>query len=268
MTKIEDGLIALAASFRRLPLIARIVSVPLSMFIVTALLAFALYGPDLSPDARITRATDHEINDGPVASMVPSVYGAREGSATAELDQAGFYAYVTYKYTRGPEGVVVSQDPPAGTAWVGSTVNIALSQAYPAIPGVLGSTLREARAFITGTEFKVEVVERSSAAPAGTVLAQRPAEGVGRKPGSIVRLVVAIEPPGVFGNPWGYEFSGSTVIYRPPNDFCLYFYCISSFWSGNGYVVQCLDGEVSRSGGIQGACSYHGGVRRPVYAHG
>lgn len=30
---------------------------------------------------------------------------------------------------------------------------------------------------------------------------------------------------------------------------------------GNGYDVTCNDGTSSRSGGIQGACSHHGGVR-------
>ncbi|MEA2167082.1 MAG: hypothetical protein QOF76_382 [Solirubrobacteraceae bacterium] len=29
---------------------------------------------------------------------------------------------------------------------------------------------------------------------------------------------------------------------------------------GNGYPVVCADGSVSTSGGIQGACSHHGGV--------
>lgn len=27
----------------------------------------------------------------------------------------------------------------------------------------------------------------------------------------------------------------------------------------NGYVIQCVDGEWSHSGGVSGACSYHGG---------
>jgi hypothetical protein len=31
--------------------------------------------------------------------------------------------------------------------------------------------------------------------------------------------------------------------------------------SGNGYQVTCEDGTVSQSGGIQGACSHHGGER-------
>jgi hypothetical protein len=33
------------------------------------------------------------------------------------------------------------------------------------------------------------------------------------------------------------------------------------FGQGHGYVVECTDGTLSDSGGIQGACSHHGGVR-------
>jgi hypothetical protein len=43
--------------------------------------------------------------------------------------------------------------------------------------------------------------------------------------------------------------------------FCASHACIGNFGNGNGYVVQCADGTWSRSGGEQGACSYHGGER-------
>ena len=33
---------------------------------------------------------------------------------------------------------------------------------------------------------------------------------------------------------------------------------IPNFPNGNGYIVQCADGEWSHSGGLSGACSYHG----------
>jgi hypothetical protein len=33
------------------------------------------------------------------------------------------------------------------------------------------------------------------------------------------------------------------------------------FGNGNGYIVECVDGTMSDSGGIQGACSHHGGER-------
>ncbi len=46
---------------------------------------------------------------------------------------------------------------------------------------------------------------------------------------------------------YGYEYGG-----QPTTE---------DFGEGNGYVVECVDGTLSDSGGIQGACSHHGGVR-------
>lgn len=73
--------------------------------------------------------------------------------------------------------------------------------------------------------------------------------------------------PGVNCNPWGYNFNPGNYIYSPPAAFCNYFSCINNFPNGHGYVVECQDGEYSKSGGVQGACSYHGGVMRPLYSH-
>ncbi len=73
--------------------------------------------------------------------------------------------------------------------------------------------------------------------------------------------------PGVNCNPWGYNFNPGNYIYSPPSAFCNYFQCINNFFNGHGYVVECQDGEYSKSGGVQGACSYHGGVMHPLYSH-
>lgn len=43
------------------------------------------------------------------------------------------------------------------------------------------------------------------------------------------------------------------------SQFCVTHVCIPNFPNGRGYIVQCADGEWSHSGGIQGACSDHGG---------
>ncbi len=69
-------------------------------------------------------------------------------------------------------------------------------------------------------------------------------------------------------NPWGYDFCSGNLVTAPPGNFCSYFACIASFWSfTNGYVDQCNDGKYSHSGGRSGACSSHGGERRPLYSH-
>jgi hypothetical protein len=70
-------------------------------------------------------------------------------------------------------------------------------------------------------------------------------------------------------NPWGYNYDSGALIYNPPSNFCSYFACIASFWNGVGYVVQCLDGTFSLSGGRTGVCSSgHGGFYRNLYAPG
>ena len=48
---------------------------------------------------------------------------------------------------------------------------------------------------------------------------------------------------------------------RTGQSFCDVHQCIPSFDAGRGSIVQCADGEWSHSGGVQGACSSHGGIR-------
>lgn len=68
-------------------------------------------------------------------------------------------------------------------------------------------------------------------------------------------------------NPYGYDFCfPGGFIYSPPADFCSYFACIGNFWNGRGHVIQCRDGMFSKSGGIRGSCSYHGGNQRALYS--
>lgn len=71
---------------------------------------------------------------------------------------------------------------------------------------------------------------------------------------------------GAPANPWNYTFCSGRLITAPPSAFCSYFTCISSFWKGTGYVVQCSDGAFSKSGGHTGVCSTHGGFKRNLYS--
>jgi len=43
------------------------------------------------------------------------------------------------------------------------------------------------------------------------------------------------------------------------NGFCDTHRCIENFDAGHGSIIQCRDGMWSHSGGLRGACSYHGG---------
>lgn len=67
-------------------------------------------------------------------------------------------------------------------------------------------------------------------------------------------------------NPWNYTYCGGSLITSPDSGICQYFACISSFWNGTGYVVQCVDGKLSKSGGHTGVCSQHGGFQRNLYS--
>ena len=87
--------------------------------------------------------------------------------------------------------------------------------------------------------------------------------GVGEGVGSAPSSAVAAQP--VPANPWNYNFLCCSLITNPPADFCTYFPCISSFSSGTGYVIECADGTYSRSGGVSGACSTHGGPGRTLF---
>lgn len=80
------------------------------------------------------------------------------------------------------------------------------------------------------------------------------------------------EPPipdllcGAPANPFGLHYCAEGArVTTPPEGICDYFSCIPYFDQGNGYLVVCADGQISRSGGIQGACSSHGGVRGEIH---
>ncbi|OKI44716.1 hypothetical protein [Micromonospora sp. CB01531] len=70
---------------------------------------------------------------------------------------------------------------------------------------------------------------------------------------------------GAPANPYGYNYCGGSYIYDPAPDVCTWFDCVENLWSGKGYLVQCKDGLISRTGMQRGPCSGHDGTRRPVY---
>ena len=73
---------------------------------------------------------------------------------------------------------------------------------------------------------------------------------------------------GIGGNPYGYDLNPpGNLIYSPASDICSYISCIPSFWNGRGYVEECQDDLFSKSGGISGSCSKHGGDKQPLYSH-
>ncbi|MCZ7439553.1 hypothetical protein O7598_24330 [Micromonospora sp. WMMC241] len=66
-------------------------------------------------------------------------------------------------------------------------------------------------------------------------------------------------------NPFGYDYCGGQRIRKPAAGVCDWFECVPGFWSGRGWLVQCRDGAVSRTGGQRDACAGHRGLRRTVW---
>ena len=67
-------------------------------------------------------------------------------------------------------------------------------------------------------------------------------------------------------NPFGYDFCGGDRIRKPAAGVCDWFECVPGFWSGRGWLVQCRDGTISRTGGQRDACATHRGPRRPLFS--
>ncbi|MFF5171562.1 hypothetical protein ACFY3U_02875 [Micromonospora sp. NPDC000089] len=68
-------------------------------------------------------------------------------------------------------------------------------------------------------------------------------------------------------NPIGYDYCGAGLrVRRPDHRVCDWFDCAADFWAGRGYLVQCVDGQVSLTGGRPDACAGHRGVRRIVHS--
>ncbi|NES16419.1 MULTISPECIES: hypothetical protein [Micromonospora] len=70
---------------------------------------------------------------------------------------------------------------------------------------------------------------------------------------------------GAPANPYGYNYCGGDLVYDPAPDVCDWFACATNFWDGKGYVVQCADDLLSRTGLPGGPCADHGGTRRSLY---
>lgn len=85
-----------------------------------------------------------------------------------------------------------------------------------------------------------------------------------------VHTTAAAAKPSLCGapsNPFGYNFcERGGYIYSPASSVCSYFHCIANFYNGRGYMIECKDDTYSKSGGISGACSDHGGKQQPVYS--
>jgi beta-lactam-binding protein with PASTA domain len=127
---------------------------------------------------------------GPVAAAIPNVVGTgitggvSLTGAEPTLNAAGFaVGTVTYQPSNSvPAGVVVSQNPPAGTiaAW-DSPVSLVYSSGPPTsvtMPNIVGKTQAAAFFYLAAASLKWTLATQSSqTVPAGVVISQNPSAG-------------------------------------------------------------------------------------------
>lgn len=127
---------------------------------------------------------------------VPDVVGLPADEATDALHGAGLTARISEVDADGPQGTVLSQDPPAGSpAAIGVVVALRVVARRPVVevPAVRGLDLREAVAALGEADLRPGSVEHLRGEEAtGTVLRSDPAAGRQVPQGSAVDLVVAI----------------------------------------------------------------------------
>jgi beta-lactam-binding protein with PASTA domain len=133
---------------------------------------------------------------GVTSTQVPNVVGLAQASAVTALSNAQFVAAATgANSTTVPIGVVISQNPAAGTSQpFGSTVGILVSLGA-LVPNVVGATQTAGTATLAAAGLTVgSVTSVNNAAAAGTVISQSPAAGTSTAPGTGVALTVSLGP--------------------------------------------------------------------------
>jgi eukaryotic-like serine/threonine-protein kinase len=141
------------------------------------------------------------VSKGPRPVQVPNVVNLPYDRAASELQADGFGVRRVDVSSDLGEGIVVDQDPAAGTdASRGTTVTLEVSQgpSTVAVPDVTLQDVAVARATLEGAGFRVreELEDTSDPSSEGIVLAQEPVGGGRASPGSLVTLFVGrfVEP--------------------------------------------------------------------------
>jgi eukaryotic-like serine/threonine-protein kinase len=133
----------------------------------------------------------------PHSHAVPDLVGASVQDTRSQLEGLGFSVRLADGRfdPQAPEGTVLAIDPPAGTSLrEGETVTLVPSLGPPPVPvpSVVGTTIDQARALLEDAHLQIGSIDRvyDDHAPAGQVLAQRPADGKAPS-GSGVTLTVS-----------------------------------------------------------------------------
>jgi beta-lactam-binding protein with PASTA domain/predicted Ser/Thr protein kinase len=135
----------------------------------------------------------------PQQRAVPPVTGEQLNTARTVLQDSGFAVGVIRVASTRPAGIVIGENPGAGTrADKGSTVTVTVSQGpgNRSVPSVQGLSEATARKHLQSAKLKVRVVmESSTRFPAGQATGTDPRAGASVSPGTDVTLFVSSGPP-------------------------------------------------------------------------
>lgn len=140
------------------------------------------------------------VSAGPEPVPVPDVVNMTQSAAQSAIEAAGLTATITLAYSDTvPNGIVISQNPPAGTSVApGSAVSFEVSKGPEPVdvPDVVGMTEADAQAAIENAGLIVGNVDHaySDTVPDGQVSSQDPASDRTALPGTPVKLVVSDGP--------------------------------------------------------------------------
>ena len=155
---------------------------------------------DVAAGSKVAKDTvvTYYLSLGSEGTSVPDVVGQTRSSATATLNNAGFYVTVDQQYSDTvEEGVVISQTPSSGSKLKAEgTVNIVVSKGKESkavsVPSVVGQSEGSAMTTLNNAGFKVTTeYQASSSVSSGNVISQTPTGGTELDPGKTVHLVIS-----------------------------------------------------------------------------
>jgi beta-lactam-binding protein with PASTA domain len=150
------------------------------------------------PAAQTTVGTGTAVNL-VVRAGVPNFIGMNLGAASAVLESAGISLQrVDEQEREGPAGIVIAQDPAAGTAVTPATSMILVVSiaARLEVPALIGSSLEDARRVLESLGLALEVTDKQeSDEPEGSILGQTPEPGTLVERGAQVEVLIAVARP-------------------------------------------------------------------------
>jgi len=136
----------------------------------------------------------------PDDGRIPRVVGMNFDDASAALDKAGFHALKgdSRFHKTTPEGIVLEQDPPAGSVQKrGAEVTLAVSagQATATVPEVSGTSQQQAQIAIENAGFTFgSISQQTSDQPRGAVIGTNPPAGTSLELPATVSITLSQGP--------------------------------------------------------------------------